>query len=183
MKRVGTLLLVSLLVLLQATITTARAEAQLPASIVISEIQPNGSGSGTTLQEFIELTNSSNAQVDVSNYRVVYTNSSGKEFDLVTFGVDTLINPGGSLLLVPINPTNSFLPDISPKISYIAPSSSGMAPSSACTSVGCMSAAWKAIGPSGCCIRDHPCHPEASRGTCFSANTTVITAGPSLRSG
>jgi hypothetical protein len=59
----------------------------------------------------------------------VYTNNSAKDFDLVTFGLDTLVNPGAFVLLSPVNATNSFLPDISPKISYIPPSTSGIAAS------------------------------------------------------
>lgn len=129
MKRVGTLLIASFFVLLQGANALVHAETLLPASVVINEIQTNGLGSGTTLQEFIEIVNASTSQVDIGNYKVVYTNSSGKDFDLVTFGIGTTLNPSATVLLVPVNPTNSFLPDISPKLSYIAPSSSGMAAS------------------------------------------------------
>lgn len=135
MKRLGLLFIASFFVLLQSTQLHVRAETVLPANIVINEIQTNGQGSGTTLQEFIELVNVGVVAVDISGYKVVYTNSSNKTFDLVVFGIGTTLNAGAHALLVPIDPTNSFLPDISPKLTYIAPSSSGMAASSGKVSI------------------------------------------------
>lgn len=127
MKRVGSALVCFLLVL--STVSIAHAEVLANPGLVITEVQTNGTGSGTTLQEFIEVTNISNVSTNVAGYKIVYTNSSAKDFDLFIFGVDSVIPAGGSRVFVPVTAPSTFLDSVTNKLTYIAPSTSGIAAS------------------------------------------------------
>jgi hypothetical protein len=99
------------------------------SKVVINELQVNGVGTGTTAQEFIELKNSSTSNADISGWKLQYISSTGnlataKYF--VTFPDNTVIYPGGFLLVTP----DSFLPLATPKVTYAITSSfSGLAAS------------------------------------------------------
>mgnify|MGYP006339197007 CR=1 FL=1 len=127
MKRVGTTLICVMFVL--STTAIARAEISSTPTIVITEIQTNGAGSGTTLQEFVEIANIGVSPTSVAGYKLVYTNSSAKDFDLFIFGVDSIIAAGGSRVFVPATAPTTFLESLNNKLTYIPPSSSGIAAS------------------------------------------------------
>lgn len=105
------------------------AEEMLSQSLVIHEIQTNGAGSGTTLQEFIELTSVATSDTVVSGWQIRYTSSSGVETVLYTFPEQVSVAPAEKILLVPINTPADFLTTISPKLLYSPPTSSGIAAS------------------------------------------------------
>lgn len=127
MKRVGAALICFVFVL--STSAVARAEIMSNPDVVISEVQTNGAGSGTTLQEFIEITNIASAPVNVAGFKLVYTNSSAKDFDLFVFGVDSVIGTGGSRVFVPATAPTTFLESLTGKLTYLPPSASGIAAS------------------------------------------------------
>ena len=97
--------------------------------VVISEVQVNGEGTGTTTQEFIELYNWSENPVNMAGWSVVYVNSSGNETALYTFANAYLFLPQ-TFIVGKNNATKAtYLPDIQPDFTY-AVGSSGLAASS-----------------------------------------------------
>lgn len=129
MKRVGTLLLAVIFVLAQGGSAVVRAEALVQPSVVINELQTNGAGTGTTLEEFIELKNITNSAVDISSWKLEYVNSANKTTELFVFASETIVQPGGYILLAPTGAPVAFLSEKSPKLAYAEPSS-GMAATS-----------------------------------------------------
>ena len=107
--------------------------------VVINEIQTNGTGTGTTGQEFIELKNVSNESVDISGWKVLYVSSSSSTNPLVAssvtnanfssilssaktlvaFGAGTVLYPNGFVVLTP----EPYLNELPVRITYTAISS------------------------------------------------------------
>lgn len=103
--------------------------------VVINEIQTGGAGTGTTGQEFVELTNIGAEPTDLTGYRLQYTPSTGNlasTKNFVTFSSGTVIYPGGYLLVS----ASDYLSDISPKVTYVINNSfSGLSGSGATVSL------------------------------------------------
>ncbi len=127
-RRVIQLFLSLQLCILPACTLAVGAEPVPPStSVVINELQLNGAGTKTTDQEFIELHNISDSQIDISGWKLQYITSTGNMATakyFVTFPSPTVIYPDGFLLITP----DTFMLDASPKITYaIASSFAGMA--------------------------------------------------------
>ena len=92
-------------------------------SLIISEIQANGPGSGTTTQEYIELYNNSDTSAIVAGYSIVYKNSSDKETVLYTFSADSIVSPHSFVIGKNFLTSATYLPDVSADFAYTLPSS------------------------------------------------------------
>jgi hypothetical protein len=131
-KLICQLLITTILLFSCAVPAFANEETVLSPSVAINEIQTNGSGSGTTAQEFIELTNLSSGTVDITGWTVEYVNTSGNATTIHTFsasGSAVLLYPGGYSLGVCKDAPIDFLADLTPKFVYnacIAASGAGL---------------------------------------------------------
>ncbi len=86
------LLLGIMLAFLVATGAPTPASA-VSTSVVISQFQVAG---GTAADEFIEIHNISNANVDLNGHRVVYRSAAGtSDVSLVSWSTSTIIPAGG----------------------------------------------------------------------------------------
>ncbi len=91
-------------------------EAMLP-KVVINELQTNGLGTGTTDQEFVEIKNIGQASVDLSDWKLIYTPSSGSQASsktIVSFTSGTILDSDGVLVIAP----STYLTNITGKIIY-----------------------------------------------------------------
>ena len=128
-KRAMTLLLAATLCI--ATSSTAFAE-DTPQSkptennVIITELQTNGEGTGTTLQEFIELYNPLSEPVNMLGWSVVYKNSTGKETVVHTFTEPFLLLPSSYMIGKNEFTVESYLPDVLADFTY-SYGSSGLA--------------------------------------------------------
>jgi len=118
------LALISLLLVASPAISCRADTVANSASVVINEIQTNGAGTGATGQEFVEIKNISNQNIDISDWKLQYLPSTGNLSSakiFVAFPANTIIYPGGYILATP----SDYLPDITTKFTYIINSSFG----------------------------------------------------------
>ena len=66
--------------------------------VVVSQIQTNGPGTGTSDQEFIEIYNNSDISVKLSGWQLRYVSSTGSLKPIITFKEDIVIHPKGYLV-------------------------------------------------------------------------------------
>jgi hypothetical protein len=115
--------LLALLVLLSSVSPiTAKAE-DLPENIVqqdivITEVQTNGEGTGTTTHEYIELYNSGAEPVNMLGWTIVYINSSNKESTLYSFDKPFLFLPNTFAIGKLATSEATYLPDVLPDFTY-----------------------------------------------------------------
>ena len=100
-------------------LTTSTKIEALTTTVVINEVQTSGIETGTSSQEFIELKNLSNAPIDLSNWYIEYSNSSGNISVIYNFPNNSTIHPGGYLLGTCKDTEVAFLSEYTPKFSYV----------------------------------------------------------------
>jgi hypothetical protein len=117
--------------LLSQPVIAADTQIVTPAqeSILITEIQANGEGTGTTTQELIELFNPLAEPVNLLDWSVVYVNSSGTQTVLYTFSEPLLFLPNTFIIGKNTATATTYLPDITPDFTYMN-GSSGLAATS-----------------------------------------------------
>ncbi|MFS8117954.1 MAG: hypothetical protein ACMG55_05615, partial [Microcoleus sp.] len=80
----GTIITTLIISVLQTTSSHAISQ-----SLVISQVQVGGAGSGATAQEFVELFNTADVDIDVSNFCVTYSSFT----DVTTTKLACLVPP------------------------------------------------------------------------------------------
>ena len=104
------------------------AEETPQQSIYITEVQTAGAGTGTSTQEFIELYNPNDVDVDITGWKIVYTNSSGNQSTLYTFN-DYMFAAKSFIVGKLSSSALTFMPEITADFTYSA-GSSGLAATS-----------------------------------------------------
>lgn len=117
-QRIIQLVLSILLCIIPVISYSAKAET-LPkeSSVVINELQLNGSAEKTTGEEFVELTNITDVSVDVGGWKLQYIASTGNRGTAKYFATipeHTIIYPQGHFLVAP----EGYLGDLSPRLTY-----------------------------------------------------------------
>jgi Lamin Tail Domain len=75
------------------------------SSIVITEVAPWSSENSSVAADWFELTNIGNSFVDISGWRIANSsNSFSSSVALTDFGVDTIMNPGESMIVLGDDP-------------------------------------------------------------------------------
>ncbi len=94
-----------------------------PNNLLISEVQVNGPGSGTTTQEYIELYNNTDEPVIVAGWSIIYKNSSAKETVLYSFLDDFSIAPRSFFVGKNSLTSSTYLPEVAADFVYTLPTS------------------------------------------------------------
>lgn len=110
----------------------AEEKSNLP-KLIISEVQTSGADSGTSKNEFFELYNPLESDLDISGWKVVYTNSSGNDTDVINF--DSYLVPSDAFIIVMNSQSaDTFMKDIVADFTY-AFGSSGLAATAGALSI------------------------------------------------
>ena len=120
-KIISTIIFTALLIFGLSNSVLALEESVASTDVVINEIQTNGSGSGTSNQEFIELTNLSQQIIDINGWSIEYVNTSGNIAIIHTFGdssPSTQLYPNGYMLGICKDASIDFLAELTPKFAY-----------------------------------------------------------------
>lgn len=119
MKNKITTAMLAVAILAYSPISYAEQEvANINTPLVITEIQTNGPGSGTTAYEFIELYNNSVIEQSLDNWSVVYKNSIGKETYLHTFAENTLVASKAFIIGKNSTTAQTYLPELIADFEY-----------------------------------------------------------------
>jgi hypothetical protein len=95
-------------------------------TILITEVQANGEGTGTTTQEIIELYNPTLEPISLLGWSIVYVNSSGNQTVLYTFNEAYLFLPNTFFIGKNNATVTTYLPDVIADFTYTN-GSSGLA--------------------------------------------------------
>lgn len=95
------LLALPALIIFIITLVPLHSRAEPVFNVVINEIQTGGSGTGTTSQEFIELYNPTDTDVDVTGWKVEYITASGATVKSLVTLQGVLMSNGFALLATP----------------------------------------------------------------------------------
>lgn len=110
-RRLLAQLMISALVFLQVMVSWPHTAAAASSTLVISEVQYGGSGSGTASVEFVELYNKSGSAIDISALplRLHVRNGSGTDAHKALTLIRTTVPAGGYYLLVNENASSALV--------------------------------------------------------------------------
>lgn len=103
---------------LQVSAQVPSPDTTVANTVVFTEVQTNGVGTGTTTQEIIEFYNPSEEPVNLLNWSVVYVNTSNKETVLYAFSQPLLLLPDTFLIGKNDATALTYLPDIVADFTY-----------------------------------------------------------------